>query len=102
MPATPPTRSRPAIGRDHTQPATVAAPPRPPLAMELPPEIHDALPKRQIIAHIYAKEPARRFIIVNSVKLHEGDKTVDGLLLQEVRPDGIVFRFRNHRFFEPR
>jgi general secretion pathway protein B len=94
-PATPSTRGL-ALSK------TAAGRPRPPLERELPLEIHGALPRRQIIAHIYAKEPERRFIIVNSVKLHEGEGTADGLILQEVRPDGIVFQFKNHRFFQPR
>ena len=97
----PAARARPSTG-DLALSETAARRPRPPLERELPPEIHGALPTRQIIAHIYAKEPERRFIIVNSVKLHEGEGTADGLILQEVRPDGIVFQFKNHRFFQPR
>ena len=102
LPATlPPAPATPST-RDPALSETAAARPRPPLEMELPREIHGALPPRQIIAHIYAKEPERRFIIVNSAKLREGEGTADGLILREVRPDGIVFEFKNHRFFQPR
>ncbi len=96
-----PTPSRPSAG-DRTASETTDRRPRPPLEQQLPREVHRALPDRQIIAHIYAKEPERRFIIVNSTKLREGEQTTDGLILHEVRPDGIVFRFRDHQFFQPR
>ena len=100
-PITPPGPGRPSAG-DQTRSETTDPRPRPPLEQDLPREVHRALPDRQIIAHIYAKEPERRFIIVNSTKLREGEQTAEGLLLQEVRPDGMVFQFRNHQFFHPR
>ena len=100
-PITAPGPGRPS-GEEQTRSETSDPRPRPPLEQSLPREVHRALPERQIIAHIYAKEPERRFIIVNSTKLREGEQTADGLILQEVRPDGMVFQFRNHQFFHPR
>ena len=86
----------------------VAAPAPPALAStdaqpyyELPFSVRKDLPTIKLSMHVYAPEPALRFIILNDSRMGEGDSQ-DELALREIRPDGAVFEFHGKRFFFPR
>jgi general secretion pathway protein B len=49
--------------------------------------------------HVYSRDPGRRFIILNSLRLHEGGRTPEGLLVREIRPNGVVLEYQGARFF---
>ncbi len=51
--------------------------------------------------HVFAAEPASRFVIVNGERRAEGDE-FEGLKLVEIRTDGIVFERQGQRFLYPR
>ena len=59
------------------------------------------LPAIKLSMHVYAPDPAQRFVILNDSRMVEGDAQED-LGLREIRPDGVVFDFRGQRFFYPR
>ena len=59
------------------------------------------LPALKLSMHVYAAQPAARFVLLNGAHLGEGDKQ-DDLIVQEIRPDGVIFEFRGQRFFFPR
>jgi len=85
-----------------TAPLVTEVPP-PPAGLEaLPQELQSQLPARRLTVHVYAKTPAQRFVILNSRRLREGERTPEGLLLVAVRPDGVVLEFAGHRFFQQR
>jgi hypothetical protein len=86
-----------------------AAPPAPavvkndvPFYYELPFNVRKALPPLRLNMHVYAATAAQRFVILNDLRLAEGDKTADEVTLREVRPDGAVLEFQGQRFFYPR
>ena len=56
----------------------------------------------RVLVHVYADEPAQRFVILNSRKLREGDTGPEGLAMEEILPEGVVLGFKGHRFFIPR
>ena len=68
---------------------------------ELPFSVRKDLPSLKLSMHVYASEPAQRFIILNDSRMVEGNSQED-LALREIRPDGAVFEFRGQRFFYPR
>jgi|SRR5882724_10101186 len=68
---------------------------------ELPFSVRKDLPAIKLSIHVYAPEPAQRFIILNDSRMGEGDSQ-DELALREIRPDGAVFEFHGQRFFYPR
>lgn len=68
----------------------------------LPAEVQRALPERRIQVHVYNPSPERRFVLVGTERLREGESTAEGLTVSEIRPDGVVFRFQGHLFFQPR
>jgi general secretion pathway protein B len=73
-----------------------------PFYYELPFSIRKALPPLRLSMHVYAGDPAQRFVVLNDSRLAEGDKTADDVTLREVRKDGAVLEFQGQRFFYPR
>ncbi|MEJ2401019.1 MAG: general secretion pathway protein GspB [Xanthomonadales bacterium] len=65
---------------------------------ELPQGVRDSLPPFRISVIVYADDPANRFLLVNGVRLQEGDELQGGVVLEEIRRDGAIFRARNYRF----
>lgn len=90
-----------------TDPGPDRAPVQPPRKLppgpgQLPPAVFKALPEARVLVHVYADEPAQRFVILNSRKLREGDTGPEGLAMEEILPEGVVLGFKGHRFFIPR
>ena len=48
--------------------------------------------------HVYERDPARRFIFVNSHKYREGDTLQEGPLVEQITPDGAVLSYQGSRF----
>ncbi|HEX3896161.1 MAG TPA: general secretion pathway protein GspB [Rudaea sp.] len=69
---------------------------------ELPFSVRKALPELRLSMHVYASDPAQRFVILNDSRIGEGDKTNDDVFVREIRPDGVVLEFQSQRFFYPR
>jgi general secretion pathway protein B len=94
-PAAPPTPAAPEAPA--TPPVPTPAPP--PAAPDLPTSPPPQVPVPRMSVHVYSKDPARRFIILDSLRLREGEGTPDGLLVREIRPDGAVLEYQGARFF---
>jgi len=69
---------------------------------ELPFSVRKALPELRLSMHVYASDPAQRFVVLNDSRIGEGDKTTDDVFVREIRPDGVVLEFQGQRFFYPR
>ncbi|KAA2284574.1 general secretion pathway protein GspB [Arenimonas fontis] len=65
-----------------------AAPP--PRLTELRADRRAGLPPLKLSMHVYAEDPARRFVILDGRRLTEGGAVADGVHLREIRRDGIV------------
>ena len=65
---------------------------------ELPAEIKDALPSLKVSAHVYSPDPAARLVRVNELLLQEGQDLPEGLKVEEILPNGVIFRFQGTRF----
>lgn len=104
--AQPPAAESASVSKPESGPAQVPiAPTRPAdaLAMvwELPLATRRDLPPIAISMHVFAEDPAQRFIILNGERQTEG-AVVGGLILKEIRRDGAVFEFDGQRFLYPR
>jgi general secretion pathway protein B len=64
---------------------------------ELPQNVRDGMPEFQISVLVYAEKPADRFMLLNGRRVVEKD-SVSGVVLEEIRREGAVFRYRNYRF----
>lgn len=86
------------------EPVTTQAsepPARPVRERQLPVTVSSRLPKRKVTLHAYSEVPQERFIILNSQRMEEGEKTNQGLLVKEIFPDGVIFEFEGYSFFKP-
>jgi general secretion pathway protein B len=85
-----------------SRPASAA--PRPPQSGQAPASGEGAGKPSgaRVTVHVYSDDPAKRFVIIKSLRLREGDRTEDGLLVEEIRPDGVVLSAEGQRVFRPR
>jgi len=65
---------------------------------DLPPGIRNNLDLPRLDVHVYSENPQGRFILVNLKKYHEGDALPNGMVLEEILPDGLVMSYQGERF----
>ena len=58
-----------------------------------------ALPVIQLNLHVHDANPASRYVLLNGVKLREGESTPDGLRVLQIVPAGVALEMRGQRFF---
>ena len=61
-----------------------------------------ALPDLHLDVHVYATQPAERFVYINNRKYHEGSKLQEGPTIERIRRDGVVLNYQGVRFLLPR
>jgi general secretion pathway protein B len=65
---------------------------------ELPDAIRADVPEIKFSVLVYAKNPADRFVLINGQRLVEGDSPQPGLIVKEIRRDGVIFSYRLYQF----
>lgn len=60
----------------------------------LPTDVRRRFPDLDFSTHIYADEPDLRAVVVNGVRLEEGDR-LENLQVHEITEDGAIFTFEN-------
>jgi general secretion pathway protein B len=61
-----------------------------------------ALPDLHLDVHVYATNPADRFVYINMRKYHEGAALPEGPRIERIRRDGVVLNYQGLRFILPR
>lgn len=64
--------------------------------------VGDALPPLRVSMHVYADDPARRFAIVDGQRRREGETLKPGLVLLEIRRDGLRLGWQGRVLWIPR
>lgn len=80
---------------------SVAAPNDAPPLETLPQSVQHQLPELQMEIHVYAPDPAKRFVMINMHRYVEGDRLADGPKVISITPDGVVLRYRGQTFLLP-
>lgn len=57
-----------------------------------------ALPDLRLDLHVYATEPAQRFVFINMRKLREGESLPEGVRVEQITPTGAQLSYRGTRF----
>jgi len=65
---------------------------------QLPESVRQQFQAFHISVIVFAKKPEDRFILLNGVRLVEGDQVERDLVLEEIRREGAVFSFRHYQF----
>lgn len=74
---------------------------RTPLIWELAYAQRREIPELKVTMHVFASDPAQRFVIINGTRHGEGDE-IENLRLEAISADGIVFSIQGQRFLYPR
>ena len=69
---------------------------------ELPDARRAEVPEIRFSVLVYADRPADRFVLINGQRLGQGDTIDAGLVVEEIRRDGVVFSYRLYQFLVER
>jgi general secretion pathway protein B len=61
-----------------------------------------SLPHMNLDIHVFAPQPAGRFVFVNARKYREGETLREGPRLEEITSDGVILTFQGQRLLLPR
>jgi general secretion pathway protein B len=64
---------------------------------ELPPDVRNQLPALAVGGSVYSPAAASRIVILNGQVFREGDRPLDGLLVEQIRLKSTVLAFRGYR-----
>ena len=68
----------------------------------LPDAVRADVPEIKYTVLVYDQHPRDRFVLINGERLGEGDSFQPGLVVEEIRRDGVVFSYRLYRFLVER
>ncbi|HYP80888.1 MAG TPA: general secretion pathway protein GspB [Steroidobacteraceae bacterium] len=101
----PPLPAQPAAGATTAAPAAPQVAAMPAIDTGSLPRYQDlvsagiGLPAIQLNLHVHDAQPASRYVLLNGVKLREGESTPDGLKVLQIVPTGVALEMRGQRFF---
>ena len=52
----------------------------------------------RIDMHVYSDDAAKRFVFVNMKKYREGERLIEGPIIEEITPDGVIMVQQGNRF----
>lgn len=86
-----------------TPPAVVAAVPPAPAAhvpelAELPEDVRRGIPPVPVNIHVYAEQPAGRFVLVDMKRYGEGSALPSGVRIERITPRGLILTHQGQRF----
>ena len=61
-----------------------------------------SLPPLHLDLHVYDPDPRKRYVMINTQMLRQGDSLPDGVTVISIRPDGVVLSYEGRRFLLPR
>lgn len=107
VPAPVPAASAPAAAEPAPAPVDAAAPALPvepllPRLADLPAAERATLPPLKLSMHVFADEPAQRFVILDGRRQGEGASPASGVVIEEIRRDGVVLSANGRRLLLPR
>lgn len=65
---------------------------------DLPQAFRNYLDLPRLDVHVYSESPGGSFIMVNLKKYREGQTLPNGMVLEEILPDGLVMSYQGERF----
>lgn len=69
---------------------------------DLPDAIRAEVPEFKFSVLVFAADPADRFVLIGGQRLEENDSVQPGLVVKEIRRDGVVFSYRLYQFLVER
>ncbi|MDH3902093.1 MAG: general secretion pathway protein GspB [Xanthomonadales bacterium] len=76
--------------------------PEPITYWELPDAVRASVPEIKFSVLVFATKPEDRFVLINGERLGEGDSAQPGLVVKEIRRDGVIFSYQLYQFLVER
>ncbi len=57
------------------------------------------LPTLSMTVHVFEANQSRRFVVINGLKYRDGEKTREGLVVEQIVADGVVLSHQGNPFF---
>jgi outer membrane biosynthesis protein TonB len=101
-PSTPPpieTPSPPEVANgDESHPSEIAPHNRLLEISELPTNIQQEIPDMSVAGYVLSENPKERSVGINGHLLQEGDYIKQGIRLEHIAPEGLIFSYKNYHF----
>lgn len=68
---------------------------------ELPYAVRREVPPLALTLHMFSADPERRFAIINGVRVTDGQPIEGGVDVKEIRPNGVLVRYKDTDFLLP-
>ena len=65
---------------------------------DMPPLVQQAIPDMSFAGHVYSSEASQRSIIVNGHSMSEGEVIIEGLKVEQITRNGVVFNYQGQLF----
>lgn len=76
-----------------TPPAEIA-----PLLADMPDSFRQSLRPVTLTVHVFSETPEQRFVFINDRRYQEGQKLVEGPVVETIQPTGVVLSHQGQRF----
>jgi len=64
----------------------------------LPSSVKEDLPDINISVFVYSDDPSSRVVKINGLTVREGQELTDGLMVEKIVPEGVIFSYEDYRF----
>ena len=64
---------------------------------DLPASVQQNLPAVNMSIFMYSEDPALRMVRINGQTFREGQYISEGLKVEEIKPDGVILKYKNYR-----
>lgn len=65
---------------------------------DLPSSVKEDLPDINISVFVYSDDPSSRVVKINGQTVREGQELTDGLKVDKIVPEGVIFNYEDYRF----
>lgn len=72
-----------------------------PTLHQLPYAVRREIPQLALTLHMFSTDPERRFAIINGVRVTDGQPIEGGIDVKEIRPNGVLVRYKDTDFLLP-
>ncbi len=73
-----------------------------PTRLRLTPQQHAMVPGYLMTVHVYDADVSKRFVVINAMRYREGEKTREGLRVEQILKDGAVLSHLGNPFYVAR
>lgn len=64
----------------------------------LPASLREGLPPLRLSMHVYDPDPVARFVLIDGKRYRQGDAIAPGIIVDDIRPDGVAIMRGQQRF----